>query len=539
MSSRSKPSIKDLNGLRANPATIIGPEQSRTRQAPPGSVATQSKASRPSTSHSNSGVPREARAKDDSFREFADFLRSTGPAPGTMSPQKSGPPIAEPRPIKALPATSPRPDSEHGVSKKITKQNPTTNSRQMTGQQSANPAATNQQQNSRRTDPVKSKKPIPKLQPRDATTSSDSTLELAEFLRQGPTDVSEGRLRLPRTGEPPRLVAGTNDVQRISNGKSRDGENSRTSVASTQVSSVPSKSIQSVNSRTGLLESSNTAADGRGSTEKRPPREEETPYPVRKQRRFKDPYALDADSENDEDDQATGQRHEESLIDFLNSVTPPPSPPANQAAFTAGAQSSKGAPPQKSHYPSMRERLTRNGVSANSIDTRSQQKQPQMGVPSIVKRKSEIRQPMSNDARGKAPMPRPEGSKPANRGRPEASRAGSNNKNNQAPQLPPFNPRETSPHLISQVGSKFDTYRITHPTYAAHVDRERNGPRRSPVQPYQARSEHDPVNGMSDLADFLRNSEPPPDVPKRPVSPAKEKDGGFGRMFSRRKKSIH
>ena len=531
-----------MNGLRANPtATAKSSEQTRTRPVPPEAELTQPKAaSRPSTSHSYSGVPRDARTKDDSFREFADFLRSTGPAPGTMSPQKSGPPIAEPRPIKALPATSPRPESGQGVSKKITKQHPNRVSQQNTSQQLTNPPATTQQHRNRRTDPAQTKKPIPKLQARDATTSRDSTFELAEFLRQGPAESDEGSLRLPRTGEPPRTIVDANGVRRISNGKPKDEDNSRISVASTQVSSVPSKSVQSVNSRTGLLESSNITADGRGPTEKRPSREDDAPFPIRKQRRVKDPYAIDTDSENDDDDRAPPQRQEESLIEFLKSVAPPPSPPANQSTSTAGAQSTKGSRPQKSQYPSMRERLTRNGVSTKSANTRVPPEEPQMGVPSIVKGKKDSKQPTSNNSRGKAPMPRSEGSNPPNRGRSETSRTDPDNRiKSKAPQLPPLNARETSPHLISQVGSKFDAYRITHPTYAAHVDRERNGVRRSPVQAHQARSESDPVGGVGDLADFLRNSEPPPEAPKRPASPAKEKDGGFGRMFGRRKKSIH
>lgn len=518
MSGRSKMSLKGLNGLRSSSVSnAMPPELTRPIQPVQQATAIQAKVpSRPSTSHSQAGVARDARTKEESFREFADFLRSTGPSPGAVSPKTPGPPIAEPRPIKALPATSPRPPSQQGAPKKIMK---------------PNSSATNQHMVNHQTE-LTARRPPPKLQAREAAASCDSTSDLANFIRQGPAARSDSRTRLPPTGEPPRSIADTNGIHQLSYGKPKEADNSRLSLASTQLSSAPSKSVHSVNSRTGLLDSSISPSDSKqrtsGSRERPPPRHDDPPRPVRKHRRVTDPYAIDTDSEGDEAYQPPPQK-QESLMDFLNSVTPPPTP-TSQLIFPNPPQHSKNSASNKNRYPSMRERLTRNGVSSGNAKKRPSP--PSMGVPSVTRGKSETRQATSATARGKAPIPQ---QPPVDRGRPEAARSDPANR------IRSQGPRETSPHLITQVGTKYDTYRITSPTYAAHVDRDRKGPRRSPIQ-HQPREEREPGSDISDLAEFLKNSGPPTAVPvPRPVSPAKEKEkeGGFGRMFSRRKKSIH
>ena len=547
-SGRTKVSLKGLNGLRSNPTSNPKASETSLPTQPSQAAPLQAKvSSRPTTSHSQTGVARDARTKDESFREFADFLRSTGPAPGAMSPEKPGPPIAEPRPVKALPAASARPSSQQGLSKKITK---------------PNPQAADQKMVSRPIEPTTSKRPPTKLQAREATVSSHSTSALADFIRQGPDNRSQGRMQLPRAGEPQppttdmsgvrntandppsRPPPDTNGIQATGSGKSKDADNSRVSVASTQVSSAPSKSVHSVNSRTGLLEPSNGKLDGMrtsGSRETRLPHQDDLSDLVRKPRWMKDPYAVDTDSDDENAYQTLPKRLDESLMEFLNSVTPP-SPPSTSSKLTDGTPNSKSPGPQKNRYPSMRERLTRNGVSNGNTKTRNPPQQSVMGVPSFTQGKNETRPPASSSARGKAEMPQ---SDPVTRGRPEAGGSRSPNQiQSQAPQLPPINAREISPHLVSQFGSKFDTYRITSPTYAAHVDRDKKGPRRSPIQQQQPRGEREPGSGMGDLAEFLKHSGPPTDVPAAPLPPTsptkeKEREGGFGRMFSRRKKSVH
>ena len=441
--------------------------------------------------------------------------------------QPKAPPVAAPKPLNTLPIVT-RPTSGHGQ-KKITKQNPNGIS-QGTQQPLANGAV-----QSKHAGPTPQKGRTPKLQAREPTVPRETSTDLIDFIRQGPTDRADGRLRLPRTGDPARPFGDINGLTKGINGRPSEDDKSRLSVASTQMSSVPSKSVHSVNSRTGLLDSgsptrdaSHRATESMGSQSGRL---DDLPRPVRKQHRNTDPYAIDTDSEDDDD--VHPPKKEESLIEFLNSVKPPSSPPGTRTAFSNEPNSSQNSAPVKNQYPSMRDRLSRNGAA------RTKPAPKEMGVPSITRGKVEARQTTPKSTQGKGPtspfLPKPTSS---NRGRPEPSQG--NRARSQAPQLPPLNPRETSPHLISQVGSKMDTYRITSPTYASHVDRERNGAaRRTPTQHHQARGNREPDHGLSDLADFLKNSEPPT-APARVDSPPvkdKEKEGGFGRMFSRRRKN--
>ncbi|KAL8793643.1 MAG: hypothetical protein Q9195_003795 [Heterodermia aff. obscurata] len=543
--SHSKASLKGFNGLAANPISIAkSTEPARPSPPAPESTFTPAKTTlRPTTSHSHSNVAREARANSESTRDFADFLRSTGPSQTALADtqavqQPKGPAVAAPKPLSALPAVS-RPASTSGP-KKITKQNPSSG-----GQRTEVPPSQSLTMPSEVAGPVSVSHRTSKLQARDPTVSRDTSSDLIDFIRQGPSDRSEGKLRLPRAGDPARPFSDTNGITRGVQGRPSEGDNPRLSVASTHVSSVPSKSIHSVNSRTALLETGSPTQDTRHkaseSVDSRPGRRNEPPQPVRKQHRNKDPYAIDTDSEADDDSGPQPHKAEESLIHFLNSVAPPPSPPARKMLVDGSTSSKSPAPGAlKNQYPSMRDRLTRNGVSGTK--PKAAPKETPMGVPSITRGKTEIRQSASHAVESRVPASlQMSAAMSSNRGRSETTPPNSGNViRSQAPQLPPLNPRETSPHLISQVGSKMDSYKITHPTYAAHVDRERNGAsRRSPMQHHQARGNREPDHGLSDLADFLKNSEPPtaPTSVESPLVKEKEKESGFGRMFSRRKKS--
>lgn len=97
--------------------------------------------------------------------------------------------------------------------------------------------------------------------------------------------------------------------------------------------------------------------------------------------------------------------------------------------------------------------------------------------------------------------------------------------------------REASPHL-TQTGSKIDKYKPTQPTHAPHVDKSRSKPKFEAREPITART------GTSDLAEYLRNSGPPPSSTNGPQpysmsntnKPASaEKEGGLFKMFSKKK----
>ena len=76
--------------------------------------------------------------------------------------------------------------------------------------------------------------------------------------------------------------------------------------------------------------------------------------PKRTQRRVRDPYAIDFSDEEDDEDlfndhpmpvKEKPKRQEESLMDFLNSVPPPP--PSNPQPFMLGNDVSVHASPKK------------------------------------------------------------------------------------------------------------------------------------------------------------------------------------------------
>lgn len=370
-----------------------------------------------------------------------------------------------------------------------------------------------------------------KLKARDPTSpSGNMTADLADFLRSGPGGGPVDNLRQAQRS--PGLAVATNG---LSHGSIRDAMGSGNSVASTQDSFAASKMTQSsTNSHTGLLENSNRATAK--NHEKRPARSDEAPVQARKQRRVKDPYAVESDDEDDIKPPPKISREEESLSDFLRDYHPPSSSTATRNTPPLGVN--KQTSPElnqkqrKGSTTSLKDRLTRNipvMPDYRSLPPKSPKKSLSKSPPPTTGKRQQVQRQHSGQS-------------------PSASPASSRSKGAAAPQLPPLNPRATSPHLVSQTGTKMDSYKPTRPTYAAHVERR-------PKQHLQAREELGVLSGngsggggsgMSDLADFLRETEPPaPSGPigggggmdMRPLSPAREKEGrGFGGMFGRRKK---
>lgn len=288
----------------------------------------------------------------------------------------------------------------------------------------------------------------------------------------------------------------SDEIQALGNGKARESS----SVASTQDSLANTKSIHSSsNSRTGLLENSrrsNLKNSGSPLVNPNPPRLDEPPYPARKQYRSKDPFPVDLDNDaGDENYRPKAPRQEESLTDFLRNVTP---------QVGAHIPSAFDGIPQPKRS-TVHRKTSGNGIREQFIRTASSQSSKTSGSKNTIG---------------------------------AASISSSTRRKNGGSQISPPSPRETSPHLVTQNGTKSDTYKPTKPTYAAHIDRERNGSRRGHPQ---ARGERESDSSMTELASFLKNSGPPtPPLEKPPpaISPKGQKEeSGFGRLFSRRKKS--
>lgn len=338
-----------------------------------------------STSRSSKmGQARDARVSpSDSTRDFADFMKSTGP-PGGPSESKT-----------SLSAESARPARP-----------PSTLSTASRGNR-------------------------PKLQARSAETKGSQTSDLIDFIREGPP-MPGGAHRIPRAVAPFRNTIDSDDLHL---------DNTTRSFVSTGNGSTPNKSLTSLGSRSGLLDSNrNKTAASESVTEF------DEPQPVRKQRRAPDPYAIDDDDDDalleellEKEANPKPRREEESLMDFLRSAPPPPpseQPPQPFAVSTPALNDLSGA-------SGMKARLLR--TSQNSLRTQN--------APTNVQ---------SN--------------------------------------------------------------------YSAKVGQERNNGTMPSISNRQTNT--------GDLADFLRNTGPPPGSTRPPSTQmgAKPKDSGFSRFFTRRKK---
>ena len=501
-------SLNGINGLRANPINV-----SEFAKGPPSSETTRGPLqASPKSSGVRSGrvaAPREPDAKDHNMRDFADFIRSTGP--------ESVPNYAAWVGTSGI-AKKERPGSSTQLGpKKLSKAPSVTSPRQVYTSAPPKPE-------------VAPKRTGSKLQAREATvTNANTTADLADFFRSGPEGV-DGPHGAPRTGahmQPTRTSSShTNGRQAVGSG---------TSVASTQDSFAPSKMTQSsTNSRTGLLDTSNRAQPsspntGRNNGVPSPHSIEHPQARPRKQRRIKDPYHIESDDENDETSLAP--EHEESLSDFLRNYTPPPAAISRPPPIGI-----IGAPKPPKQSVTLKERIQRN--IAVIPDYRPL-------PPKAPKKPSSSKSPpQSNESRRKSQ--RENSNNPGSSPLSSASGPSTNgnvSSSNKAPQLPPINSRAMSPKLVSQNGTKMDSYKSVQPAYSKHVERR-------PKQHLQARDEHGALGGpphsggMADLADFLRETEPPPPSGPvggiRPMSPMREREesSGFGRMFSRRRKDF-
>ncbi|KAL8815420.1 MAG: hypothetical protein Q9223_005434 [Gallowayella weberi] len=502
--SRSIVSLKGLNGLRSNP---IPPSRSAAVQSMAPSLEkpnVQSQRPGPTTARSAQGRPRDAQLDTETTRDFADFIRSTGPeavSRPNMNDNTTAPASIQPRPSKGM-TPDQRSTSVTSTGKKITKPNPGL---------SKSPPSVMQQPSPKRS--------VSKLQARQARYEPTHNEDLLDFLKQGPMD-DRAMEKRPVPGPVASIVPQNPRVP--TNPRERNSDNTRSSVGSTQDSTLANRSIRSTNSRTGLLDGSRGSHGGSPPMSQRPSRFDEAPQAIRQQRRVKDPYAIDTDSEDDDrPGTPKPQRQEESLIDFLNS-TPPPS---------------ESNPRIPSAFDDIPNPTIRNANSNNGNTDRYNKRTSRTATAPTPGIRSAIESPTSNPQqqqarRGRTVNPAPSG---------------------HPPQLPPLNSRDISPHIMATYttaqpptsalppnGTASSTLTST-TTTTSSTPLER--PQRKVKAVGIARSERDDSSrGMNDLADFLKNSEPPTQVPREMMGQKdnmddKEVDEGksiWGRIKKRR-----
>lgn len=158
-----------------------------------------------------------------------------------------------------------------------------------------------------------------RYQPREAAIDKGDNSDLIDFIRQGPPVVGASTHRIPRHVAPFRNTMDSDQMTGANGGRAVDATipEIRHSQASTNVTENSMPSMQSsINSSSALLKKNN----GGGMPSKM--FDEDDMMPQRKQRRVRDPYALDFSDEED-DDELFGTtpkppvKKEESLAEFL------------------------------------------------------------------------------------------------------------------------------------------------------------------------------------------------------------------------------
>ena len=429
------------NGLRSHP--VKDQFTSQTAAAAPSPPVTSSRVttSRPGTSSSKMrhGEPREAKVEPSTSRDLADYLRSTGPESDNQLPR-----ALVSRPTTSATQAPPTPRTVIHSSQNAEQSRTATKA---SGQQPSHSSDGSINSGRPSTTAPSRASGASRHVPRDAQVSKNSTTSaLADFIREGPPRAA-GDHRIPRTVAPFRTTMDSDDLNGLVSSTDKDPPG-RSSAASTQDSSTISQSVQSsTNSHTGLLDrskmksgpSTNGARAGISTFSPSSQSTSRDALPKRKQRRVRDPYAID-DSDDDIEEVVTlkPKRDEESLIDFLRNTAPQPSMTAQPVV----ASNSSAAPRQ-----SLQKQNSSSAIRDRIRNTT---------IPGLNRKNSVTTTDPPAYSRGTAP-------------------------------------RAESPHL-SQAGSKLDSYKPTKATHAAHVDRVRSSRANGAVA---SSAEHLPNTGQS------------------------------------------
>ncbi|CBY00401.1 predicted protein [Plenodomus lingam JN3] len=347
------------------------PRRTFSRNRGPGPVAAKHKPS-PSRKVVSKPMAREARVDNESLRDFADFIRSTGPSPGQEKPVK---------PFVGV--------NGSGSTSSLGRSGPTSPP-------------------SSRADGSSTKSRVT-MEPRSPAGLSDGNNDLIDFIRQGPPNANAGQPRIPRNVAPFRSTVDSDQFDTMLGGR-----NVESAFGSTSSTLNSKHSATTVNSRTGLIPApsvvqpaySNAPQQLSGSMSAN------EPTITRTRHRVKDPYAIDiSDEEDEDDDQLTAlppsiqagpsaqPPKQESLMDFLNGTEPPSNSkpqPFMLSEETISAARARAAASSNTSLSSSNT-TTRNGtgpglgpVSTSSVSS---------GAPRAYKPRLQARAPAVSDVR--------------------------------------------------------------------------------------------------------------------------------------------
>lgn len=307
--------------------------------------------------HRRSGLmAREPQVVTESTRDFADFIRSTGPA---KDPEVL-PIVTHRSSASILSARSQSRPASAGGASSVRSMN-----RSNKQEDSAPPVP-----------PVPFARSRSNMQPRNATSAADGSSELIDFIRSGPNlsdpQDEQRQHRIPRTVAPFRTTMDSDQLtdwgERLANqSEFKSSDDASPSVRSASRSSFKSSFRTSANSKSALLAgSSNVNEPYHPAHDNQPqslapalPRSvlPDASEPVRKQVRSKDPYAIDMFDDDDDDDDdgmltpVPNRPQEESLIEFLRNSAPntPNEPNGSANAPASGTRTRPPAfPPRRS-----------------------------------------------------------------------------------------------------------------------------------------------------------------------------------------------
>ncbi|KAK5164861.1 uncharacterized protein LTR77_009525 [Saxophila tyrrhenica] len=306
---------------------------------------------RNTSAHRKSGLmAREPRVQTETTRDFADFIRSTGP-------QKEKPVYPLLSNASQTSLHSLRSAHIHGASASRSSspngERSRSNTLKSVDAPDVPPVPPMTALPPMATQPRQPKQPKQPKQPRPAKATTYGSSDLIDFIRSGPEE--EGQHRISRSVAPFRTTMDSDQfhdlADRNGNGVEQFGNGNGKAAASASAPSVQSPFVRSSqrtseNSRSALLHGASNRAPApavQPVRNRQPPLSNPTTTshvaeenaPVRKRVRNKDPYSMDFLDNDDEDDWfgpapgssraggGAGGGGEESLLDFLNSNEPP------------------------------------------------------------------------------------------------------------------------------------------------------------------------------------------------------------------------
>lgn len=503
---KSSSEPKASKGRASKPApVIVGPPSrpssatsaSRSASSPKPGIAPAISPGGPKSPRVPAVMARDARVETaGSTADFAEFIKSTGPPGDTVPPPRRAPSTA-------------------------------TSSTSTANRRTSTIAATTPKSTS-----------TSRYQARDAAAEGKGGDhgDLIDFIRQGPPG-PPGTSHVPKHVAPFRAETPSDASLSISG--------ARDSRASTNVSVQSSANSQAALVNKGT---SNGRSYGNGNGASKVTGGgfgDDDMMPQRKQRRVRDPYAIDFSDEEDDDDllmpsgaaaRRPPPKKEESLAEFLRNYQPPPEPEPERAP------ASERIPKKKASAPSLIGRF-RGGFSSKDKEPKDKAPKEKPAKEKPVKEKSS-----SKTQQQQQPPYSPANPSNSSRNVPESGTRPQRSGSSAVPgakghvpiqvSMPPGYDRYGPIEGAAPASGGGGVSAAPAPRMASG-----SGPR-VPMKKFEPRDATPPVgggmggrSGTADLAAFLRDSAPPPSGGLAQGSAAREQEesSGFSKMFSRKK----